>query len=159
VRLAKLVDDATPLLLVSSAAEARRFLDHHSGGWSQHDDSRQRFADGLSVDSDRHVAVCGDKEVALTPLEHDLLACLLSEPGRVWSFGRLHQAVWGTQHVGAGADVHSVVKRLRRKLRRLGAAVGIDAIRGVGFRLCPSGAGSAVLDPAHRLPAADPAVG
>jgi DNA-binding response OmpR family regulator len=31
-----------------------------------------------------------------------------------------------------------VVKRLRRKLARLGAAVTIHAIRGVGFHLAPA---------------------
>jgi DNA-binding winged helix-turn-helix (wHTH) protein len=96
---------------------------------------RQVSHAGLRVDSDRHTVDWAGHETALTPLEHDLLVCMLAEPDRVWSFARLHQEVWGTQVVGAGSDVHSLVKRVRRKLARMGAPAGIDAIRGVGFRL------------------------
>ena len=164
VRLARLVDGYAPLLLVSSRQEARAFLDGYHPALpaeepprdaatpspspqpvsqpvfqpvSQRESQRPRQVShaGLRVDSDRHTVCWAGHESALTPLEHDLLACLLAEPDRVWSFARLHQQVWGTQFVGAGSDVHSLVKRVRRKLARMGAPVGIDAIRAVGFRL------------------------
>jgi DNA-binding response OmpR family regulator len=47
----------------------------------------------------------------------------------------LHQTVWRDLNVRGTADVHSVVKRLRRKLDELGTTVTIDAVRGIGFRL------------------------
>jgi DNA-binding response OmpR family regulator len=50
----------------------------------------------------------------------------------------LHLVVWGNEHLGHGSHIHSVVKRLRRKLARLGAAVTIHAVRGVGFHLVPA---------------------
>lgn len=139
VRLAQIIDDSAALVLVSSAAEARTFLDHQQA-YAAHedhagDDPPRTAVAGLDIDSDRHVAICAGREISLTPLEHDLLCCLLDDAGRIWSFDRLHEAVWGTRHVGAGANLHSVVKRLRRKLRQLGTPVGIDTIRGVGFRL------------------------
>ncbi|WBB68531.1 winged helix-turn-helix domain-containing protein [Micromonospora sp. WMMD812] len=92
---------------------------------------------GLSVDSDQRVLRWRDQEIELTRLEHDLLLCLVGAPGRVWTYERLHQTVWGNEHLGRGSDMHSVVRRVRRKLAELGASATIHAVRGVGFRLAP----------------------
>lgn len=89
----------------------------------------------LSVDSDRRVLRWRDREVGLTPLEHDFLACLLGAPGRIWTYQRLHHEVWGNELLGRGSDLHSVVRRVRAKLARIGASATIQAVRGVGFRL------------------------
>ncbi|MFC3502495.1 winged helix-turn-helix domain-containing protein [Micromonospora krabiensis] len=93
---------------------------------------------GLRVDSDRRVLRWRDQEIELTRLEHDLLLCLVGAPGRVWTYERLHQTVWGNEHLGRGSDMHSVVRRVRRKLVELGASATIHAVRGVGFRLAPA---------------------
>jgi len=90
---------------------------------------------GLSVDSDRRVLRWSDREIELTPLEHDFLRCLVGTPGQVWTYERLHLQVWGNRHLGRGSDMHSVVRRVRHKLARLDAAATIHAVRGVGFRL------------------------
>ncbi|MGC4944270.1 winged helix-turn-helix domain-containing protein [Kribbella sp. DT2] len=146
VRLAELVDDVAPLLLVSSLDELRRLLTpaqdpppapaEHSdpprtpdAGPSAGDD------DPLTIDSRRSLARWRDREVPLTDLEHDLLTQLMTEPLRVWTYEELHQAVWRKRHLRGTADVHSLVKRLRRKLDELGTTVTIDAVRGTGFRL------------------------
>ncbi|MFI2711335.1 winged helix-turn-helix domain-containing protein [Micromonospora sp. NPDC018662] len=92
----------------------------------------------LAVDSDRRVLRWREREVGLTPLEHDLLVCLADTPGQVWTYARLHRAVWGNDHLGRGSDMHSVVRRIRHKLTRLNAPTTIHAVRGVGFRLIPS---------------------
>ncbi|MDT0528853.1 winged helix-turn-helix domain-containing protein [Micromonospora sp. DSM 115977] len=89
----------------------------------------------LSVDSDRRVLRWLDREVELTRLEHDFLRCLVGAPGQVWTYERLHLEVWGNVHLGRGSDMHSVVRRVRRKLARLDASASIHAVRGVGFRL------------------------
>jgi hypothetical protein len=99
------------------------------------DPPEARVDPALSVDSDRRVLRWLDREVGLTPLEHDFLACLLGAPGRIWTYQRLHREVWGNELLGRGSDLHSVVRRLRAKLARLGAAATIQAVRGVGFRL------------------------
>lgn len=134
-RLAGLVDHIGPVLLVSDVAEARAFLAAHPQAGTDPAGSREVGLAGLRIDTDRQVATWDDREVQLTPLEYGLLVCLLKEPGHTWTFAHLHEAVWGTRHIGAGSDLHSLVKRARRKLARLGAPFGIDAIRGVGFRL------------------------
>ncbi|MEU5940882.1 winged helix-turn-helix domain-containing protein [Micromonospora sp. NPDC047548] len=92
----------------------------------------------LRVDSDRRVLRWLDREIELTRLEHDFLLCLVGAPGHVWTFERLHLEVWGNEHLGRGSDMHSVVRRLRRKLARLDASATIHAVRGVGFRLTPA---------------------
>ncbi|WP_329001653.1 winged helix-turn-helix domain-containing protein [Kribbella sp. NBC_00709] len=89
----------------------------------------------LRLDVDRRVVRWKDREMPLTRLEHDFLHCLVAEPGRVWTYQRLHYAVWGNEHLGHGSHIHSVVKRLRQKLANLGATVTIHAVRGVGFHL------------------------
>jgi len=89
----------------------------------------------LSVDSDRRVLRWLDREVELTRLEHDFLDRLLDAPGQVWTYERLHLEVWGNQHLGRGSDIHSVVRRVRRKLAELEATATIHSVRGVGFRL------------------------
>ncbi|WP_406070292.1 winged helix-turn-helix domain-containing protein [Micromonospora sp. NBC_01638] len=91
----------------------------------------------LAVDSDRRVLRWRDQEIDLTRLEHDFLLCLVDAPGQVWTYERLHLKVWGNRHLGRGSDMHSVVRRVRRKLAWLNAAATIHAVRGVGFRLAP----------------------
>jgi hypothetical protein len=92
----------------------------------------------LSLDVERRVVRWKGREMPLTRLEHDFLHCLVEEPGRVWTYQRLHLAVWGNEFLGHGSHIHSVVKRLRQKLAELGAAVTIHAVRGVGFHLLPA---------------------
>ena len=59
----------------------------------------------------------------------------MRDAGRTWPFEILHREIWGTGHLGGLADVQSVVKRLRRKLRDLRCPVRISSVRGVGLRL------------------------
>lgn len=134
VRLAAL---GLPLLLVSSRAEALAFLRAMEvpGVEPTVLASVPAPALGLVIDSDWRVATWRDKSVPLSPLEHDLLSCLLEEVGRTWTFACLHREVWGNDHLGGRADLQSVVKRLRRKLGELGSPLQIQAVRGVGLRL------------------------
>lgn len=146
VRLARLLGGADALLLVSSADEARAFLKLTGvkpavlpvvEQPAQIKAVPEPVAE-LHLDVDRRVARWKDREVSLTRLEHDFLNCLVEEPGRVWTYQRLHHAVWGNEHLGHGSHIHSVVKRLRQKLSNLGATVTIHAVRGVGFHLLPT---------------------
>lgn len=158
VHLARLLGEADALLLVSSADQARAFLE--LTGVAVAPSAAQSLpavvavaerplqikavrevapepVPELRLDVDRRVVRWKDREMPLTRLEHDFLHCLVTEPGRVWTYQRLHHAVWGNEHLGHGSHIHSVVKRLRQKLANLGAAVTIHAVRGVGFHLLP----------------------
>jgi DNA-binding response OmpR family regulator len=74
----------------------------------------------LEVDSDLREARWFGRSVPLSPLEHDVLLCLMARLGNTCTFESLHRDVWGNDHLGGRAGVWSVVKRLRRKLDQLG---------------------------------------
>jgi DNA-binding response OmpR family regulator len=93
--------------------------------------------DGSIVLGDLHLDLIGRRcwtregEVGLTRREFDLLAALALAPGRVLTRAHLLESVWETAFVSPRTiDVH--VAALRRKL---GDAVTITAVRGVGYRL------------------------
>ena len=78
----------------------------------------------------RRVSVDGS-EVQLTRREFDLLAALLRDPERVHTREALLELVWGSTYLQPKTvDVH--IAGLRRKL---GDALRITALRGVGYRL------------------------
>ena len=86
-----------------------------------------------SVELDRLARRCrvNGREVDLTRREFDLLAALMQKPDRVRSREELLQLAWGSTFLSEKTvDVH--VAALRRKL---GDAVSIAALRGVGYRL------------------------
>lgn len=89
----------------------------------------------LMLDPDRQVVRCEDAEEPLTPLEFGFLRMLLEQPGRVRAFADLTDRVWGTRYLGDVSQVHSLVKRLRRKLDTIGSPLQVQAVRGVGFRM------------------------
>jgi DNA-binding response OmpR family regulator len=156
VHLARLLGEADALLLVSNADQARAFLElagvavapsavlstPAAAPTAKSQIKAVRSVPEpiteLRLDDDRRVVCWKDREMPLTKLEHDFLQCLVAEPGRVWTYQRLHHAVWGNEHLGHGSHIHSVVKRLRQKLAHLGASVSIHAVRGVGFHLLPT---------------------
>jgi DNA-binding response OmpR family regulator len=78
----------------------------------------------------RRVSVDG-AQVDLTRREFDLLAALLRDPQRVHTREALLDLVWGSPYLSAKTvDVH--ISALRRKL---GSALQVKALRGVGYRL------------------------
>jgi DNA-binding response OmpR family regulator len=145
-QLAQLLGGTEAFLIVASVEQAREFLDAAVPRTTTPASTVSTAPDGgaeedaprppdLSVDSDRRVLRWLDREVELTRLEHDFLHRLLGAPGQVFTYERLHLEVWGNQHLGRGSDIHSVVRRIRRKLAKVEAAATIHSVRGVGFRL------------------------
>jgi len=143
LRVVRLVDDQVALLLVGSREEAVALLladDRPPPELMAVPDPPVAgpvplAAADLVVDSDLRTASYEGTSVPLSPLEHDLLTCLLEDVGHTWPFDVLHRRIWGTGHLGGLADVQSVVKRLRRKLRDLRCPFRITSVRGVGLRL------------------------
>lgn len=88
----------------------------------------------FSLDADRHALRVGSRDVALTPVEFRLLACLCERPGRILSRQRLLDAAYVDHRVVSDRTVDSHIRNLRRKFEALGLAP-IASIYGVGFRL------------------------
>lgn len=85
------------------------------------------------IELDRRARRCtvGGQEIDLTRREFDLLETLLANPGLVCTREQLLDAAWGSRYVSEKTvDVH--VAGLRRKL---GDALRISTLRGVGYRL------------------------
>jgi len=116
------------------AAEAR--TGHPAEGLTEQDVDHKVIALGdLVIDRDRAAVAWNGDPLELTHLEIEVLACLGETPGRVWSYERLHRAAWQTDYVGDRDSLHSLIKRLRRKLRSANVAVDLQAVRGIGFQL------------------------
>lgn len=85
------------------------------------------------IELDRRARRCTvrGREIDLTRREFDLLETLLANPGLVCTRDQLLDAAWGSRYVSEKTvDVH--VAGLRRKL---GDALRISTLRGVGYRL------------------------
>ena len=113
------------------------------------DDQTVLVAGPITADTLRHEARVGERELALTHREFELLCYLLRRQGRVASTDDIIADVW--RHPADTNTVAVHVKRLRAKMGddpRHGQL--IRTVRGVGYQLAPSllhGAGcSAVPD-------------
>ncbi|UMO99934.1 response regulator transcription factor [Amycolatopsis sp. EV170708-02-1] len=74
-------------------------------------------------------------ELSLPPKEFDLLVFLAEEPGAALTREQIMEAVWDANWFGPTKTLDVHVAALRRKL---GDAVTLETVRGVGFRLVVS---------------------
>jgi two-component system response regulator MprA len=90
---------------------------------------------GLRVDPASHAVRNGDRSSPLTPTEFRLLAALAARPGEVVRRHELVSAAWPDGAIVHDNTLDTYVGRLRRKLREVDAAEGIETARGVGYML------------------------
>jgi two-component system response regulator MtrA len=94
----------------------------------------------LRLDVAAHEVRRGDKPIALTPLEFELLLALASKPQQVFTREMLLEQVWGYHYKADTRLVNVHVQRLRAKVEHDPDAPRIvTTVRGVGYR---AGAGS-----------------
>jgi two-component system KDP operon response regulator KdpE len=93
----------------------------------------------LELNSLAHEVRVAGTVVALVPREFQILAELLSHPGRLVTRGRLLRAVWGEKYSGEDHYIHVYVSQIRKKLA---AADGDGELHdlltsepGVGYRV------------------------
>ncbi len=86
----------------------------------------------LHLDLAARTARAGEAPVELTAREFDLCAFLAARAGRALSRAQILDGVWGANWYGDARTVDVHVAQLRRKL---GDAVRITTVRGVGYRL------------------------
>lgn len=90
---------------------------------------------GLDIHFNEHTAFVAGKEITLTAKEMELLWCLASQPGRVFSRDMLLEKVWGYSYCGETRTVDTHIKRLRQKLElQEGSPWDIQTVWGVGYK-------------------------
>ena len=90
----------------------------------------------LKIDAGRRQVTMGERDVALTPTEFNLLCQLAGSPGQAFTHQTLLQQVWGREYFDESEYLHVYVGRLRRKIEPdPGHPVYILTIPGVGYKL------------------------
>ena len=90
----------------------------------------------LTLDLDRRTVSVAGRPIELTAKEFDLLALLLSHPGRVYTRTQLLDQVWGYSYAGYEHTVNSHINRLRMKIERDAANPAyVLTVWGVGYKL------------------------
>jgi DNA-binding response OmpR family regulator len=93
----------------------------------------------LTLDRERHHVEMDGELVNLTPSEFDLLATLMSAPGRVFSRMDLLQRIQGTAFEGVERTIDVHVRNLRAKIEPDPANPSyIQTVFGVGYRFRPN---------------------
>jgi len=89
----------------------------------------------IRVDPRSHVALRGERALALTRREFDLLHLFLRNPGEVIERSRMLEEVWGYTFDPGTNIIDVFVGYLRRKLEAGGEERVLHTVRGVGFIL------------------------
>lgn len=89
----------------------------------------------ITLDPRAHTVTRHDRDISLTPLEFDLLACLMSDPTQVFGRAELLRLVWGYRHPGDTKLVNVHMTRLRSKIEDDPEAPQvIRTVRGIGYQ-------------------------
>ena len=90
----------------------------------------------VHIDRERYLVTARGREVHLTYLEFNALWAIAEQEGRVVSYERLAETLWGDDAPDARRRLAVIVSRVRSKL---GDEAGvIDTVTRVGYRLAPS---------------------
>jgi DNA-binding response OmpR family regulator len=93
-----------------------------------------RAAD-VTLDRETHSVQVGDRPIDLTPSEFDLLAALMTSPGRVFSRLDLLDVIQGVRYEGYERTIDTHVKNLRSKMESNPREPRyIETVYGVGYR-------------------------
>ncbi len=93
-----------------------------------------KFAD-LSLDVGTHEVYRGDKLIALTAKEFELVELFLRHPRQVMTREVLFDRVWGYDFGGESNVLEVYIRYLRQKLEEAGQPRLIHTVRGVGYVL------------------------
>lgn len=89
----------------------------------------------LTFDPASRTAAVGGTSLDLTRREAAVLEELIRAAGRIVVKDALEDRLYGFDEEVSGNALEASVSRLRRKLGTAGSAVGIEATRGIGYRL------------------------
>ena len=78
---------------------------------------------------------CNDSEIQISGKELELLEQLLINKNQISSRESLAERIWGYDNDSEYNNVEVYITFVRRKLKLIGSAVNIKAVRGVGYKL------------------------
>lgn len=88
--------------------------------------------DGMVINFDSYEVAIDGSPLDLTFKEYELLRCLITNRGRVYTRDQLLSNVWGYDYYGGARTVDVHIRRLRAKLGRHESL--IETVRNVGYR-------------------------
>lgn len=93
-----------------------------------------RFEDELVIDYAAHSVSVHGKEVQLAKKEFEIIALLSENRAQVFDKERIYERLWGYDAEGDSAVIAEHIKRIRVKLKSVGAAEHIETVWGVGYK-------------------------
>lgn len=91
---------------------------------------RTYSARGVSIDKDRYVVLKDGEELNLPKKEFELLALLISQPGRVFTREVILSSVWGNDVIVGDRTIDVHIRKLREKL----GDGYFKTVKGVGYK-------------------------
>lgn len=113
-----------PRVLVS---RVKALLRRHENAGSNR---RTYSARGISIDKDRYVVLKDGEELNLPKKEFELLALLISQPGRVFTREAILSSVWGNDVIVGDRTIDVHIRKLREKL----GEGYFKTVKGVGYK-------------------------
>ncbi len=117
---------------------------------------------GLQLDPSTCVVSYYGQPISLSPKEYGLLELFLRNPQRIFSSSLILEHLWDFEDFPSEETVRTHIKRLRRRLKAVGAEDIVETVYGMGYRLknspSPSTSGTAAGGTAAGVTATSNAV-
>lgn len=125
-----------PLELMARVKTHLRRFTKYNAGYAAEDAKGEYDFSGLSVVKDSRKCFLFEEEIALTPIEFDILWYLCEHRGKVVSSEELFEAVWKDKYLDNNNTVMAHIARLREKLREPSRKPKyIKTVWGVGYTI------------------------
>lgn len=115
-----------PRLLVS---KIKAILRRKSSG-NTSETSLEAEVGRIRIDREKYLVYQGDETYSLPKKEFELLALLLSKPGKVFTREVILETIWGTDVVVGDRTIDVHIRKLRERL----GDENIETIKGVGYK-------------------------
>lgn len=89
----------------------------------------------LCLDPSTCVVTYAGEPLSLSPKEYGLLELFLRHPQRIFNSSLILEHLWGFEDTPGEETVRTHIKRLRRRLKAVGAGDIVETIYGMGYRL------------------------
>lgn len=121
-------------LMARVKTQLRRYTKYNAA--APEDEKHEFDFAGLNVNLDSRKCLLYDEELALTPIEFDILRYLCEHRGRVVPSEELFEAVWGEKYLDNNNTVMAHIARLREKMHEPSRKPKfIKTVWGVGYTI------------------------